>query len=112
MVSGEPFCRDGTLPHLVLVHCVVRASQLVWKYSGGGLSGTEYMIRTDDAVILDLEFVALRPELCHAAWENVQAHYMPIEFDAEIRREVVARVSVNMSKEDRYLFWHQSDPPS
>ena len=76
----------------------------MWAYAGSGLSGTEYMARTDDVAMLDLEFVAFRPELCHVAWQQVQAHYMSIEFDTEIRREVVARVSENMSNEDRDLF--------
>ena len=40
LVSGERFCNDGTLPHLVLVHCFFRTSKVLWKCSGGGLSGT------------------------------------------------------------------------
>jgi hypothetical protein len=68
----------------------------MWTYSGSALSGTEHMARADDVAILDLEFIAFRPELCHEAWQQTQASYMSIEFDAEIRREVVARVSDNM----------------
>ena len=87
--------RDGAFPHLVRVHSVVRSNTILWTYSGSGLSGTEINGQSYDVAILELEFVAFRPELCHAAWQQTRAHYMSVEFDPEIRRDALSGLCEN-----------------
>ena len=38
--------------------------------------GADRMVKTDDIVFVDLEFLAFRPELCHGAWQQTISHFL------------------------------------
>ena len=61
------------------------------------------MTNTSDIVMLDMDFIACMPDLCHAAWQVTSARYMSVECESAIISEVLAQLSEYMPSEDRYL---------